>query len=99
MPTISVIIPTYNGARYIRQAIDSVLAQSYSDYEIIVVDDGSTDNTAEILWPYGDRITYLYQSNQKLPTARNNGITASKGKYLAFLDSDDLFLPDKLHAI
>lgn len=96
MPTISVIIPTYNGARYIRQAIDSVLAQSYSDYEIIVVDDGSTDNTAEILWPYGDRITYLYQSNQKLPTARNNGITASKGKYLAFLDSDDLFLPDKL---
>lgn len=96
MPTVSVIIPTYNSARYIREAIDSVLGQTYGDYEIIVVDDGSTDNTAEIIQPYRDRITYIYQSNQKLPVARNTGIAASSGQYLAFLDSDDLFLPHKL---
>ena len=96
MPTISVIIPTYNGARYIREAIDSVLAQTYTDYEIIVVDDGSTDDTAAILQSYGDRINPIHQPNQKLPTARNNGVAASKGKYIAFLDSDDQFLPDKL---
>lgn len=98
MPKVSVIIPTYNGAQYIKQAVDSVLAQTYDDYEIIVVDDGSTDDTAELLRPYGDRITYLYQENRKLPAARNTGIRAARGQYLAFLDSDDLFLPHKLAA-
>jgi GT2 family glycosyltransferase len=96
MPKISVIIPTYNSAKYIAQAIESVLAQTYSDYEIIVVDDGSTDDTVAVLRPYLDRITYIYQDNKKLPAARNAGIAASSGAYLAFLDSDDLFLPDKL---
>ena len=96
MPAVSVIIPTYNSGKFIGQAVDSVLAQNYEGFEIIIVDDGSTDDTAECLWPYGDRITYLYQLNQKLPTARNNGIAASRGEYLAFLDSDDLFLTDKL---
>ena len=98
MPKVSVIIPTYNGAKYIKQAVDSVLAQTYDDYEIIVVDDGSTDDTAELLRPYGDRITYLYQENRKLPAARNTGIRAARGQYLAFLDSDDFFLPHKLAA-
>jgi len=98
MPKVSVIIPTYNGAQYIKQAVDSILAQTYDDYEIIVVDDGSTDDTAELLRPYGDRITYLYQENRKLPAARNAGIRAARGQYLAFLDSDDLFLPHKLAA-
>ena len=98
MPKVSVIIPTYNGAQYIKQAVDSVLAQTYDDYEIIVVDDGSTDDTAELLRPYGDRITYLYQENRKLPAARNTGIRTARGQYLAFLDSDNLFLPHKLAA-
>lgn len=96
MPTVSVIIPTYNCAKYIAQAIESVLAQTYSDYEIIVVDDGSTDDTAAVLRPYRDRINYIWQENKKLPAARNAGIAASSGAYLAFLDSDDQFLPDKL---
>ncbi len=96
MTKVSVIIPTYNGARFLREAIDSVLAQTYEDYEIIVVDDGSTDDTATILHRYGDRIIPVHQSNQKLSAARNNGVAASKGKYIAFLDSDDQFLPDKL---
>ena len=98
MPQVSVIIPTYNGELYISQAVDSVLAQSCDDYEIIVVDDGSTDNTVAALQPYRDRITYLYQANRKLPAARNAGIRATRGEYLAFLDSDDLFLPHKLAA-
>jgi glycosyltransferase involved in cell wall biosynthesis len=98
MPTISVIIPTYNGERYVKQAVDSVLAQTCRDFEIIVVDDGSTDGTAELLRPYGDRIAYVYQENRKLPAARNAGIRVARGQYLAFLDSDDLFLPHKLTA-
>jgi len=96
MPKVSVIIPTYNRASLVGRAIDSVLSQTFRDFEVIVVDDGSTDNTVEVLRLYGDRIIYLCQSNQKLPTARNNGVAASSGEYLAFLDSDDLFLPDKL---
>jgi glycosyltransferase involved in cell wall biosynthesis len=93
---VSVIIPTYNAARYIGKAIESVLAQTYKDYEIIVVDDGSTDNTREVLIPYENHIHYIYQENQKLPAARNAGVAASSGQYLTFLDSDDLLLPDKL---
>lgn len=96
MSLTSVIIPTYNGARYIGQAIDSVLAQSSGDYEIVVIDDGSTDDTPAILDTYGDRIIVIRQPNQKLPTARNNGVAASTGEYISFLDSDDLYLPRKL---
>lgn len=95
---VSIIVPTYNGARYIGDAIESVLAQNYTDYEVIVVDDGSTDDTNQALEPYLERITYIRQSNQGLSRARNQGVAVSRGEYLSFLDSDDLFLPNKLAA-
>lgn len=97
MPTVSVIIPAYNSARFLPEAIESVLAQTYKDYEIIVVDDGSTDNTKEVLAPYFDRIKYIYQQNQGAGSARNTGIKHSQGKYITFLDADDVWLPEKLH--
>ena len=97
MPRASVIIPTYNRADMVGQAIQSVLDQTCDDWELIVVDDGSQDNTHEVVKSYDDpRILYIYQDNKKLPGARNTGIEASSGDYIAFLDSDDLFLPDKL---
>jgi len=96
MKKVAIIIPTYNAANFIEKAIDSVFAQSYSDYEIIVVDDGSTDNTKEILEKYGNRITYILQSNQGVAIARNTGIRNSESEYIAFLDSDDQWLPEKL---
>ena len=89
MKTISVIIPTYNYARFLAEAIDSALGQSYAPLEIIVVDDGSTDATSEVLAAYGDRIRVLRQKNQGVAMARNAGIAAARGDYLAFLDSDD----------
>ncbi|MFB0555261.1 MAG: glycosyltransferase family 2 protein [Phycisphaerae bacterium] len=96
MSEVSVIIPTYNRAEYVTQAIDSVLAQTYEDYEIIVVDDGSIDNTKEVLEPYTDNITYIYQENAGVSAARNTGIRVAKGEWIAFLDSDDEWLPEKL---
>lgn len=97
MPTVSVIIPTYNRATYIREAIDSILVQTYDDYEVIVVDDGSTDGTRVALQPWIDdgTIQYIYQENRGESAARNHGIRLARGKYTAFLDSDDLFLPTK----
>ena len=95
-PNVSVVIPTYNRAQLVTEAIDSVLMQTYKDYEIIVVDDGSTDDTEQVLVPYRDRIRYIYQENQGGAAARNAGIRNSKGTYIAFLDSDDLWLPSKL---
>ncbi len=97
MPTVSVIIPTYNRRAYVQEAIDSVLAQTYTDYEIIVIDDGSTDGTGEALRErYGDKIIYEWQENQGESVARNRGIALAQGEYIAFLDSDDLWLPEKL---
>lgn len=94
---VSVIIPTYNRANCITNAIDSVLAQTYTDYEIIVVDDGSTDKTRELLSQrYGKRIRYIYQPHAGPSAARNTGIRASQADLIAFLDSDDIWLPEKL---
>jgi glycosyltransferase involved in cell wall biosynthesis len=95
-PFISVIIPTYNREKYIKSTVDSVLAQTYKNYEIIVVDDGSKDSTKQILNQYGDKIRYIYQVNAGVHTARNVGIKASKGDWIAFLDDDNIWLADKL---
>jgi glycosyltransferase involved in cell wall biosynthesis len=94
----SVIVPTYNRADVLPSAIDSILAQTTKDFEIIIVDDGSTDNTREVLEPYLARpnIRYIYQENQKQAAARNNGILHSKSEYVGFLDSDDFWYPEKL---
>jgi len=97
MPKISVIIPTYNRAMLLRSAINSVLSQTYDDYEIIVIDDGSTDDTAEVVKEFpADKLRYVFQENNGRSAARNNGIKIARGEYIAFLDSDDLFLPTKL---
>lgn len=93
---VSIIVPTYNRAKYVTEAIDSVLAQTFLDYEVIVVDDGSTDNTKDVLLPYGERIRYIYQPNSGVGAARNAGIRCAVGEWLAFLDSDDIWLPDYL---
>ena len=96
MPKVSVIIPTYNREKYVVKALDSVLSQNFEDYEIIVVDDGSTDNTKEDLKRYKDKINYIYQDNSGVSAARNTGIKLAKGEWLAFLDSDDEWMPDYL---
>ena len=95
-PKVSIVIPTYNSSQYISEALDSVLAQTYKDYEIIVVDDGSTDDTIQALQPYMSRIKYIYKENGGPGSARNVGIRNAQGEYIAFLDSDDLWLPEKL---
>jgi glycosyltransferase involved in cell wall biosynthesis len=95
-PLVSVIIPTYNRGWIVKEAIDSVLEQDFHDYELIVVDDGSVDDTPAILNAYGKKITVLRQANQGVSAARNRGIAAASGRLIAFLDSDDLWLPRKL---
>jgi len=92
---VSTVIPVYNGARYLAAAIDSVLAQTYRPLEIIVVDDGSTDNSAEIARSYPD-VRCIYQSNQGHGQAKNTGLATARGEFIAFLDADDLWTPDKL---
>lgn len=96
MPLVSVIVPTFNRRELVCQAIDSVLAQTFSDYELIIVDDGSTDGTGEAIAAYGDRIRYCWQENQGESVARNRGIALAQGEYIALLDSDDLWEPEKL---
>lgn len=96
---ISIIMPAYNSGEYIDDAVNSVINQTYTDWELIIVNDGSTDNTAQKVksWIKKDnRIQYYYQENGKQGKARNLGISKSQGKYLAFLDADDLWLPEKL---
>jgi glycosyltransferase involved in cell wall biosynthesis len=95
-PLVSVIIPTYNRDWIVQEAIDSVLDQDFTDYELIVVDDGSDDNTPTLLAAYGSAITVLDQSNRGVSAARNHGIAAASGQLIAFLDSDDLWMPRKL---
>jgi glycosyltransferase involved in cell wall biosynthesis len=93
---VSVIIPVFNGERFLAEAVESVIAQSYHPLEIIVVNDGSTDKTAEIAAGFGERVRYFYQANRGPAAARNRGIQAARGDMLCFLDSDDLWLPDTL---
>ena len=97
-PLVSIIIPTYNTARYLEEAVNSALGQTYKNKEIIVVDDGSTDNTREILDVYIRKgvIKYIYQKNKGLAGARNTGIMSARGEYVALLDADDLFKLDKV---
>ena len=96
MPTVSVVIPAYNAARYIEDAVDSVLGQTFKDVEVLVVDDGSTDDTAVVLSRYGRPVRYLWQENSGVSEARNRGIQESAGRYIAFLDADDTWFPEKL---
>lgn len=95
-PRISVIIPVYNGERYLAETIQSILAQTLLPLEIIVVDDGSTDGTAAIAQSFPTLVRYVYQPNQGVAYSLNRGIQLAQGDFLAFLDSDDLWLPEKL---
>ena len=95
-PKVSVIIPTYNRCAWIKHAIDSVLQQTYQDFELFIIDDGSTDITKGILSEYEDKIKYFYQSNRGPAAARNLGIEKSTGTYICSLDSDDRWVKSKL---
>lgn len=98
MPLVSVILCVYNGEKYLREAIDSVLNQSYPHIELLAVDDGSTDRTSEILREYGSKIRSFFQTNRGQPAAQNFALGQVKGKYLSFLDADDLYLQDKIRS-
>src|SRR5262245_55808061 len=95
---VSIVIPAYNAAPFIGDALQSVFAQTYSDYEVIVVNDGSpdTDELLKVLAPFRDRLTYLEQENKGPSAARNHAIEKARGEFIAFLDSDDSWLPDYL---
>ena len=100
MPRVSVIVPAYNAAVYLPYAIDSVLAQTYLDWEIVIVDDGSTDHTRAVVDSYRpqlhDKLQYIHQPNRGVSAARNNGIRAARGEFIALLDADDVWLPHHL---
>lgn len=102
-PTVSVVIPAYNAAGFIEKTLDSVRAQTYTDYEIIVVDDGSSDETSPVVERYFDRYTMrgqcIKQPNKKIAGARNAGIYAARGTFIALLDHDDIWYPEKLRAV
>jgi glycosyltransferase involved in cell wall biosynthesis len=98
-PLVSVVIPNYNHAQYVGDAIRSVLAQGYHNYEIIVVDDGSTDNSREVIAAFGDQVRCIFQQNAGLSAARNTGIKASKGSLIGVLDADDMYEPAYLSTL
>ncbi|PIQ84097.1 MAG: hypothetical protein COV75_04030 [Candidatus Omnitrophica bacterium CG11_big_fil_rev_8_21_14_0_20_63_9] len=95
-PLVSVIIPTFNRAAMLREALESALRQTVKNIEVIVIDDGSTDDTFQVAQAAGDKVRYFLQPNQGVAAARNRGIREARGRYVAFLDSDDLWLPNKL---
>lgn len=95
-PLISCIVPVFNGERFLAETLDSILGQTYRPLEIIVVDDGSSDATAELAAGYAPRVTCLRQDNRGAASAKNRGVAASRGEHIAFLDADDLWLPGKL---
>jgi glycosyltransferase involved in cell wall biosynthesis len=94
--SISVIMPVYNGEKYLKEAIDSILDQSYKSFEIILIDDGSNDSTAEIAKTYKEDLIYLYQENKGIAASRNRGISEAKGEYISFLDADNIWIQNKL---
>ena len=94
-PRVSVLIPCYNAGRYVGAALDSVLAQTYQDFEIVVVDDGSTDDTAAVVCGY-ERVRYIYNAHSGIPVTRNLAVAKARGELIAFLDADDIWFPDKL---
>jgi glycosyltransferase involved in cell wall biosynthesis len=96
MPTVSVIIHTYNNEKFIAETVESVMNQTYKDYAVIVVDDGSVDGTRDALIPYMQKIRYHYKENGGIASAKNAGISLSETEFIAFLDHDDLWVPDKL---
>jgi glycosyltransferase involved in cell wall biosynthesis len=98
-PSISLVIPTYNRAHYLGETIDSVLSQQFQDFELIVVDDGSTDATQEVVSRYGPRVRFLRQENRGPSSARNLGVFYSRGDWISFQDSDDLSLPNHLETL
>jgi len=95
-PLISCIVPVFNGDRYIREALDSILRQTYAPLEVVVADDGSTDDTASVVATYGERVRYVWQANAGPGAARNLGLQSVRGDFVAFLDADDVWHPDKL---
>jgi glycosyltransferase involved in cell wall biosynthesis len=95
-PLISCIVPVFNGERYLREALDSILAQTYPRLEIVVADDGSADGTASVVATFGDQVRYIRQANQGPSSARNLGISLATGAFITFLDADDLWHPQKL---
>lgn len=96
MPRVSVIIPTYNCSKFLGRALKTALAQSYTDYEVIIMDDGSTDDTKDVVARFGNAVRYFYQPNRGLSAARNAAISKSSGEFLAYLDADDMWHPQKL---
>ncbi len=96
MHKVSVVIPTYNYAHFIGEAIESILAQTFPISEIIVVDDGSTDNTEQIIAAYGNKVRYIKQENSGVCAARNFGVENSSGDFIAFFDADDICFPTKI---
>ncbi len=95
-PLISCIVPVFNGERYLGEALDSIFAQTYRPLKVLVVDDGSTDGTPNLVMRYGDRVRSLFQPNAGQAAARNRGLQAAQGEFVAFLDQDDLWHPEKL---
>lgn len=96
---VSIILASYNSANFLKRSVDSVLQQTFNDFELLIIDDGSTDNTFSILFPYfieNSNIKYLRHSNRRHPISLNAGILNSKGKYIAFLDADDEYLPEHI---
>lgn len=101
-PKVSIIIPSFNSAIFLPDALDSISCQTFNDFEVVVVDDGSSDNTRDVLHPYFNNqfnIKYIYQENKGLPAARNTGIVNSCGLYISLLDADDIFLPTHLEEL
>ena len=97
-PSVSVVIPVYNGENYLRLAIESVLHQTFQDFEIIVIDDGSKDCTPDVVQSFSDRVRYVRQENAGVAAAVNHGIRLARGRYFAWLSHDDLWAPEKLSA-